>query len=420
MKTMSLLLIGLGLIVSPLAAQEIQDAEINGWSVSNIRDLYTELGEEPLRGQVLAPDGSAIAWIADESLCVYSLIDADAEPECTEFPPDTALNTAGLRFNPLAWSYDGAYIVLTFDFFRYFIEPDLYLYDVAAREFAVLTEDRIYDFLDEPEALVDVLPMWNPNDSTQFYFMRLQRDQSMTVQLYDVDDQSITPVFTFPLDFGSIPFIASVPVLDPSGEKIVFTFNGGDDLPEQNGIWVLDLITNELKQAAEMSDLTEVLVDWLQAETLRIESVAWTQSSLLVTMVSNLYFVRSAVYIDLESGVVTGVIDYTAYSTRADLLEGDQAPLQPTYFAVPDDGSVLFALAQSLTEEGAALLAYPLPPDSSEPVRLLDLPDPLVHTRYALGQTENQYAQSITSAHQVLIGGYLYTFDAPQTSMFGS
>lgn len=152
-----------------------------------------ELGEpEVLDGVHLArlsPDGSRLLRL-DRGLCVTGLDGDDGtcvEDTGAEVSPDT--RTA-------QWSPDGTKVVFTDDFFRYFAEPDLWVFDVTSGEVDNLTDDGVDDFdLSDgavPGSHFDVRPSWSP-DGSEIWFARTGSPREpVTLMSIDADGGEVT------------------------------------------------------------------------------------------------------------------------------------------------------------------------------------------------------------------------------------
>lgn len=109
----------------------------------------------------LSPDGRHLAQTGND-LCVTDR--GGGAEKCVE--------KVKLDGRLAQWSPDGTKLVFTDDFFRFFREPDVWVYDVTTGDLRDLTDDAT-EKLDltnpDPNADVDILPAWSPDGSTVWF-----------------------------------------------------------------------------------------------------------------------------------------------------------------------------------------------------------------------------------------------------------
>lgn len=149
------------------------------------------LGEPDVLPEVhmarLSPDGSRLVRL-DRDLCVTGVDGAGGDDDAcvtgTVAGADVRADTLGAR-----WSPDGTKIVFSDDFYRFFEEPDVWVFDVASGEVENLTDDGVDDFDVGGDAVpgshFDVRPSWSP-DGGEIWFARAD-DLGDRVELMSVD-----------------------------------------------------------------------------------------------------------------------------------------------------------------------------------------------------------------------------------------
>lgn len=127
----------------------------------------------------LSPDGSKVLN-AHNALCV---LDVDGShkvclPNGAKVSPDSSY---------AAWSPNGRYVVFTDDYFRRFLEPDIWVMDAATGKVTDLTDDGVSKYtIGHPpaNALLDLYPSWSA-DSRSIRFARRVGDMT-TIELDSV------------------------------------------------------------------------------------------------------------------------------------------------------------------------------------------------------------------------------------------
>jgi hypothetical protein len=319
----------------------------------------------------LAPDGSAIAWYAlggSGEICLLAL----PEYTVTCDPIPDRWRARGMQ---LYWSPDSAYVAWTGNFFQYFDEVDLMLYDVAARQVRNATDDGIVKWdpirrSDETGPVwIDATFTWGPDG--YLYFVRdvledTQADRdTMRTGLYRLDPtggepeliRDLTGRFEIWSIYPSPEYnLDGVLSISPDARQIAFVVRYHELDAPQNGIYVMDLT----------GDATPVMVadtNDLQAGypiprsggsgPLYPMSVAWNMdgSGLYVwsSMPAEIPPLSIPHYIDLTSGVITPLLDFSTLET-AELFKEDETTGYPPVFLMPravvlaPDGSGLLAL----------------------------------------------------------------------------
>jgi len=115
-------------------------------------------------------------------------------------------------------------------------------------------------------------------------------------------------------------------------------------------------------------------------------------------------YVRVAYLFDVAAGGFTNITD----DGTSDVIGEDS------------DGALVDIMPFWSPSGDALLLGVPVPRADGSPVILASFDHPLSDRRYALSQSINQSLQTLNAQSQVLIGGYLYTFERTSQNMFGS
>lgn len=206
-------------------------------------------------GAYLAPNGEIFAHLQREEICIYTI--AGEEQQCIPFDPQFE----GLEPDSIRWSPDSRYLVMTSDFFRFFIEPDLYVLDLEAGRMTNVTNDRALEFEIGKQAefagMIDVAPRWH---GEYIYFIRYTQNAGVfnppMLWRIKANGSGAERVGTFTaLDRFSIYAFA----ISPDGTRVAYNFFvPGNDKP-QNGIWISDL---DGGNAEQLASLPQYLTPW--------------------------------------------------------------------------------------------------------------------------------------------------------------
>ncbi len=121
----------------------------------------------------LAPDGEHFAYLEGNSLCLY---EGETEQRCVDLESIHRIDAETIR-----WSLDSRYLVFTEDFFRLFVDSDIWLWDTTTDALQDLTDDgdNHLSLSDNNWKNIDVVPRWLPDG--RILFLRYNRLQG-TVQ----------------------------------------------------------------------------------------------------------------------------------------------------------------------------------------------------------------------------------------------
>jgi hypothetical protein len=302
-----------------------------------------------MRTAALAPDGSAIAWFArggDGAICLYTFA---TEAITCKMAPNS------LRGNPLVlhWSPDSATIGFTNSYFHTFLEPDIFVYDVANNQIINLTDDGIDDdwnpFTDTEETVwIDALLTWGADG--YIYFIREEAvppgSDNLRNGFYRVapGQDEAEPVRDLTLYFERYPtsyrnehFLDGVMSVSPDAQQIAFVVMEPQIDAPNNGVWVMDL-TGEAppQQLASMTDFNLGLPAEYADDLLFPIGLAWDAEGDGLYVMANTpvrqlnYWL--AYHIDVATGAMTLLTDLTEF-TAEELITVDEATgLAPEFF----------------------------------------------------------------------------------------
>lgn len=435
------------IMLAPAAAQG--DA-LRVTSVVPVSELIDRLAHTA----VIAPDGTTIASVTGNELCLYA-ITADEE-RCLPLP-DTLRLGSSIK---LEWSPDGRFIATAEDAFRLAIESDIWLFEVASQRFINRTDDSLYgSFLrgNDVDVPLDYLPTWD-SISGDLYFFRVLRaadsDGAAVTQLHRIPASELTtasapqligdytallqeaPFSIYPTFLGGL---AGAAQLSPDGRRLAVLVRPIEPLSALTGVWVIDLASGEAEQVISRS-IEIGTIGWPAyaaeaarsdrhtSRSLSLTGLQWVDGgrglvlSLLneidPTGVPNMLY-----YYDFAEDAVTPLIDFSTISSEAALFTPQETTgLTPLYdnsymmmvipgasgFLRPSTEDVLLYLNMGQFDQIGGLSTLPLPPapNGNPPNRLyqseaLLRPQPMNFTSLSIdGQTI-----------RVLLGGYLITLE---------
>lgn len=244
-------IIGLAL-AAPLAAQA-QTAPTTDYEnliVVEVKEL-----DITATAAYLSPDGQRIAALrGTRDLAIY---DAEGNELLS-----VDLREAGLAPDPnsIRWSPDSTRLTMTENFFRNFIEPDIWVMDASTGKATNLTDDQETRYRPgQPANALDVLPAWTP-DSKRLYFIRFSRSaQSQGVDstsIYSIDAAGGTPNLEGIL--GTPTFSVLSLSVSPDGKQIGFGVAAPSRDEATNGMWVATPDGLNGKQLLKQYGLTDV------------------------------------------------------------------------------------------------------------------------------------------------------------------
>lgn len=209
------------------------------------------------RAVSMSPDGQLLAVAAPlDSLCLYDVATM-TQVSCADLG---GLN-AGLRIQDVVWSPDSTRLAFAEEAFRLLKDGDLWLMDARTGDLTNLTDDD-YDgsvmFPDDgadTTHYVDIAPAWTPDGR----FVTFSRSTFIGRA------QAGTSIAQVPATGGPVELLATVDAAEtgvvpfgtgwaPNGEAFYFTVMHAELEHPDNGIWVYDRATGEIRLLARSDD----------------------------------------------------------------------------------------------------------------------------------------------------------------------
>ena len=401
------LLVLLGVLA--VAAQEIEQIA----DAQNAAGLF----QDNVRNVSLSPDGTMLAG-TNEQLCVLTLASGDEACYAAEDSPQSALGNSDI-YNPLVWSPDSSKLLFTENLYVFLNEPDLWMLDLTTGEITNLTDDGIFGgamFRDETGYTLDYLPAFAPNGDIYFFRAIPPKEGGSfapTLQRLAVgadEPEEVSDAFSSAgMHWGSIFYS---PMVSPDGTQMVFPVAEPDRSAEQNGLWLVDLESGEIRQLTDADDTHAGMPKYQQDARMATLNPVWTANGEgIVFRVFNPEMgiglpVANYMYVDVASGDVRPLLDFTHIGEFSELVQQNSPEilLVPRAGAVSADGNSFISLGYNLEASSAQLVRIPLPPDGSDPE--------------VLGQVEVELSGglavpnlTVSEANNALLGGWLFSFE---------
>ncbi len=332
----------------------------------------SQSGESIPPNAALAPDGSALAWYdrGERAICVYTL--TTTSTVCAPVPEQWQTQ------QPLEiyWSPDAAYIAWTGDLFRTFREADIMLYEVATNRLIDATDDGNDDWRllrpkdeDTGPIWLDAVITWGPDGYLYFLrdiltgpeyerdlmrsgLYRLDPSSGETEQLRDMtgyfaDNWLIYPTYGYSNLEGAI-------ALSPDASQIAYLVRHPDPDDPVSGVYTMTVSgTEEPVQVANFEQLTVGFPDSGNSARIMPLALAWTADGTgLVVLSTNPVYTSGVMllhYVDLNSGQVTPLFDYSGLDERDMFIAAEGEDFPPAFYAprtvvLAPDGENLLAL----------------------------------------------------------------------------
>lgn len=185
----------------------------------------------------LAPSGEVFAHI-QQALCVYA---GAAEQNCSELPEELS----GLDLESVRWSPDSRYLTFQENFFQFFRDPDIWVWDTQSGGVRDLTNDgqHTLSLSNDTWKNIDVMSDWLPDG--RIIFLRYNRingnHQPPDVYTIEPDGSGLTKL-------GAL--LSSDPVaiygMSIAGDKLIYNYMpAGDSI--FRGIWTSNLGGSDAK-----------------------------------------------------------------------------------------------------------------------------------------------------------------------------
>ncbi|MGB3307191.1 MAG: hypothetical protein WBA63_13460 [Thermomicrobiales bacterium] len=212
--------------VSPEVAAE----QVGGWTIADRQDIKVD--GQPV---AISPDAKWIAGIGpDKNFCVWDVAALDATCDDSEL---------AIQPETIVWAPDSSAVAFSLEAAKYFVDSDIYVFDVETGELADLTDDGengAVGFDMDPGAgpvFLDIYPAWSP-DSSQLLFSRTNWNaEKRATTLMTIDRDGGEPELLFTLAPPE-PLIIYSPMYWLGDDSIVFSVWHADPDNGQNGIWM--------------------------------------------------------------------------------------------------------------------------------------------------------------------------------------
>jgi len=395
-----------------LAAFTKPTLDLDDYSIERVLFLREELEDFDQRNATLSPDGTRIAWFREDMLCIFTI--DETATDCVDAPPEARLSPFRL-----SWSPDSRYIAFTEEFYRFFMEPDIWLFDTENNALTNMTPDGV-DRIDltnvDEEAVIDLEPTWNPDGS--LYFLRSSRDVESELRLYRImpETGAVEEVMTLSPDIQALTAYTTQlfslnggTAFSPDGTQLALAVGHPDRDEARNGAWIVDLTTGEIRQVLRMVELVTGLPQDAEEKGIPIylTGIDWNaDGTALFLQADNPAFgleIPPIIYhYDLIEGALTPLIDFSE-NTTVQLFEisDEESPLvsRATRNAVvaPGTNSVISLHLDSFSENRPGRIGIV---SVDEEVRFIyEVPDFIA----ALGGS-----MEISDNGRILVYGYLF------------
>ncbi len=366
-----------------------------------------DLDKSNSRFSYLSPDGTQLAYETSGrsgGLCVYTI--ANKRETCTGLP-----ETADRPTN-LYWSPDGRYVAFHQDFFRMFIESDVWLYEVETEKLVNLTDDGVEDYGFggvEEETWLDVAITWGPDN--QIYVVRIVakpsddsiRDAEFLLVKVDPESgevstaQDLTGILdpTTIYDMDNSYSLDGALSVSPDASQLAVSVAGFGDETADNGIWLIDLTGgDEPQHTVTSSDLQIGLNPAIteRADNLNTRGIAWDAEGDGLFTFSRINTTIPIViihHVDLVTGEVIPLYDISAF-TIDDLMasgDDDELPLISTLpqgvVLTPDFSGIVTV---NIADDVASFSLYEFDGEFGEPTTLFEAEIDIAYGIMQIGQ----------------------------------
>ncbi|MDQ4099129.1 MAG: hypothetical protein M3121_01355 [Chloroflexota bacterium] len=240
---------------SPAAIVET-GGEALGWRVAAERTVTVD--GDPA---AISPDGQWIAGVGPErEFCVWAA--ESSESTC---------DGEGLRIQlaTITWAPDSSAVAFSLEAASFFIDSDLYLFDVEEGALTNMTDDGLEElpFSETPSepVHVDTHPAWSP-DGSELIFARTtipaEEDAAWPTTIMRIEREGGEPEEVY-LIRPAEPFIIFSPMYWLPDDTLLFTIGRPDQSDEQNGVWQVGLDGRNSRQVLVGHEESDLPVPWI-------------------------------------------------------------------------------------------------------------------------------------------------------------
>jgi WD40 repeat protein len=349
------------------------------WKLKKAIDIRKLIGTDSVEGISLSPDGKFIAYVVKEtnSMTIRSL--ADNSSKSYPMPPQFR---GAVEY--LEWSDSGRYIVFNENLFRYFYDPDIWIFDTTTKTFSDLTDDGTTEnaLVAMEKGSIDYLPVWGRNEDRIYYLHTGVRgdERTKTLELFSVVPGK-KPERKADLTEKLGGFSVSVrPAVSEDGRSIAFAVSSMKIENPINGIWVLSLDRGTLEMIVPVTALSSGLSDESAGDRQGFSPVAvrWTNNDrgLVVATVSlagYIFVPEQYSYIDIATKKVFPLADIRDIRSQADMVKELPDGHENNFRFIREcmllpDGSGCISLHVDIPREKVCCAFMTLPPKGDTPV----------------------------------------------------
>ncbi|MBI5961098.1 MAG: hypothetical protein HY866_20330, partial [Chloroflexi bacterium] len=269
---------------------QIQPVSVDTIEVAEVIEL--PLYAAPARtAAYLAPDGSRFAYLKGQSLCILdiatiadyvqaqldagilfenALADLTDNPESFEAASCALLDDSRMKVEQetIRWSPDSRYLVMSENFFRYYVDSDIWVLDTNSMTLADITDDGGAKFdITAPanqSPPIDVVPRWMPDGRIVFLRYTGEGEEFESPHIY-----TIRPDGSDLQQAGQLQttqrFAVYALAVSADG-KLAYNLWGNDSqFQSLNGVWISNLDGSQPEQLwhnAEEPNYVPMAVDW--------------------------------------------------------------------------------------------------------------------------------------------------------------
>lgn len=367
-----------------LSVTRVSAQDNSMWKITEAKTLSDLLGGIP-RAAVIAPDGSAIAWLKGgaDGLCLYHL-DSQSQ-DCHSFPKD-------FRGSPvtMAWSPDSSRLAFTENFFINLVESDVWVFNVATSTFQDRTDDGVTGSAMKAgqglQGQFDYLPTWDPATGDLYFFRSTQPGDTRLFRLPATGDSEQVIDLSLVVPHLSIFRPATI---SPDGKQMGVIVLGQHLDDPLNGVWTISLSSGLTQQVVTIDALQIGLPAWQEGKVRPLPlQLDWAgNDGLMVVARDDQYISRQPAqniyYVDLAKDAVTPLVDFSSIPDLKSMFQvgaDDHSPLYtiPRIGVMLPDGKTYLYLHFDVggdPDHIGGVSSVALPPDGSSPAFVGSIPN---------------------------------------------